>query len=278
MIQNNILLKNFTTFGVGGKAKYFSCIRSLEELKEVFIFSKKKKIPFFILGNGSNVLFDDRGFCGIVIKNEMKELKIDKEHFSAGSGLLLKEIVMKSMEKGFYGLQEFIGIPASLGGAVFMNAGAFGKEISEVLDYVDFMTDIGKVERFFRKDIEFSYRSSSFKKKMGMITSVSFILKKGKLKEIGGFKRENQPLGKSAGSIFKNPKGGFAGKLIEECGFLGKKIGGARISKIHGNFIINEDKASSKDILALIFLVKKEVKKKYGIVLEEEICFLPYER
>ena len=256
-IKRNVSLKEFTTFRIGGKAKYFFVAKNEKELIEAVRFAKDNKLPFFILGGGSNLLVSDKGFKGLVIK--------------AGRPLAL--YVSK-------GLEWAAGIPGTVEGAVFGNAGAFRGSMKDEVEAVKvFNVKTEKTSVFENKDCKFAYRSSIFKKKKNLIIlSVKIKSKKinsNKIKEYLKIKKERQPLGyPSAGSIFKNPLNYSAAELIEKCGLKGKKIGGAKISEKHANFIVNLSKARSKDVKSLINLVKKEVKKKFKINLEEEIQFL----
>jgi len=301
--KKNISLKNYTTFQIGGKAKYFSVVRNKEELVSAIKFAKEKRLPFFILGQGSNLLVSDKGFKGIVIKIENCKVKIENCKVVAGAGVLLSRLVNSSAERGLTGLGWAAGIPGTVGGAVYGNAGAFGKSMKdvigqvEVLDVKDLGTELrssgAKVKKKMKssspfktynlRKCNFGYKGSVFKKKKNLIIiSAELKLKKGNKKEIKSrikeylnYKKTTQPLNfPSAGSIFKNYKKFFAGELIEKCNLKGKKIGKAKISEKHANFIVNLDGAQAKDVKKLIKLIKKEVKNKFRVVLKEEIEFL----
>jgi len=272
--QRNVLLKNYTTFKIGGRAKYFFIAKTKNKLIKAVQEAKKLNLPFFILGAGSNVLFSDQDYRGLVIQFQNQKLS---------------QLVSK-------GLEWAAGIPGTVAGAIRGNAGAFGQSMKDVVKQIEvFDVKEEKIKILKNKDCRFGYRDSIFKKNPNLIIlSAEIKFKKSnpqKIKKYLEYRKKTQPLNfPSAGSIFKNPPGFSAGelgeedkfsssafaaaRLIEECGLKGKKIGGAQISKIHSNFIINSNQASSQDVLKLINLVKKKVKNKFGIKLEEEIQIL----
>ena len=251
--QSNILLANHTTFRVGGAARYFFDARGRDDLIRAVFFAKEKGLPFFILGGGSNLLVSDEGFDGLIIKIQNTKYKIQDTKIITEAGTNLGDLVVASVRKGLTGLEWAAGIPGTIGGAVKVNAHAFGSDISQLV-----------------KNIE---------KEDNIIFSVELELKKGDkekseklIREYFIKRKETQPLNyPSAGCIFKNPPGCFAGKMIDDCGLKGERIGEAEISKKHANFIINLGGARAKDIAALIALAKTEVKKKFGLDLKEEI-------
>lgn len=251
--QKNISLAGRTSFRVGGPARYFFIAKNRRDLIEAVSFAKEKGLPYFILGGGSNLLVSDKGFAGLVIAMDNSRLRVDGNKIIAGAGAQLSDLVRFSVKNNLTGLEWAIGIPGTIGGAVKISARAFGSDIAGLV-----------------KNIE---------KEGNVIFSVELELKKGdkekskKLIKEYIIKRKNaQPLNyPSAGCIFKNPDGSFAGKLIEDCGLKGKQIGKAMISKKHANFIINLGGARAEDIAKLIALTKDEVKKKFNLDLEEEI-------
>lgn len=282
--SDKIFLKNFSSFKIGGAAKYYIPIEKEDDWKEAFLFIKEKKFRrFFVLGNGTNCLFDTKGFSGTILHNKTNFLKIfSRNKVFVSSGYSLSKLGFLTSEKNFSGLEFGCQIPATVGGAIYMNASAFGYSIFDVIESVDFMGLNGERKKFLKKDIKHGYRYSIFQSLKGAIISATFSLKVSKKaatvrKSLLAKRKRNIPVGNGIGSIFKNPKGLFAGKLIEECGFKGKRIGGAIVSTKHANFIINEKRAKSLDVLQLIELIKQGVKKKYQIDLEEEISYLPYE-
>ena len=297
MFQKNVSLKNYTTFKIGGPAKYFFAAKTKGDLIEAVSVAKKLRLPFFILGGGSNLLISDDGFKELVIKIENLKLKIENSKLIVDAGVSLSKLVDISTKRGLTGLEWAVGIPGTVGGAVFGNAGAFQKSMKNVVKKVEvFDTKELRIENYGLRDCRFGYKDSVFKRNKNLIIlSVALKLKKGKkseikkkIKEYLNYRKETQPLNyPSAGSVFKNPSpsqvflkkfgraSGFsAGELIQKCGLKGKKIGQVQISEKHANFIVNLGNARAKDVKKLINLAKKEVKKKFKINLEEEIQFL----
>jgi len=284
--QKNVSLKNYTTFKIGGRAKYFCTIGTKEELIEATKFAKKLKLPIFILGGGSNLLVSGERFNGVVVRIENSAFDILNSKITVGAGLLLAKLLNISAKNGLAGLEWAVGIPGTVGGAIYGNAGSFGKSMKDVVKEVEVL-DIKNLDFkiYNLKDCKFSYRESAFKKKKNLIiVSAVLELRKGKKKQIENkikeyleYKKQTQPLNfPSAGSIFKNPKSFSssiltAARLIEECGLKGKKAGDAKISEKHANFIVNLGRATAKDVKKLINLAKKSVKKKFKVVLEEEV-------
>jgi len=258
-VKTNTSLKNYTTFKIGGRAKYFFVAKTREDLIKAIKVAKKMKLPFFVLGGGSNLLISDRGFKGLVIK----------------FGQPLSLYILK-------GLEWAVGIPGTIQGAVWGDAGAFKKSMKNTVKEVEvFDTKTGKVKIFKNKDCQFSYRNSIFRKKKSLIIlSVKIKSKKSniqKVKQYLEYRKKTQPLKfPSAGSIFKNPPKKTAGYLIEECGLKGKKIGQAQISKKHANYIVNLGDGKARDVKKLINLIKRKVKSKFGVNLEEEIQYLGF--
>ncbi|PIS39368.1 MAG: UDP-N-acetylenolpyruvoylglucosamine reductase [Candidatus Nealsonbacteria bacterium CG08_land_8_20_14_0_20_38_20] len=303
-IKKNVSLKEDTTFKIGGRAKYFYDAKNKEDLIRAILAAKKFKLPFFILGRGSNILVADKGFDGLAIKIKNEKLKMknynSKFKIFCQSGVPLAKLVSKSLQIGATGLEWAIGIPGTIGGAIRGNAGAFNKSMTNIVKSVEVLEITGgqmqnakckmqndnakfKIKEYKNKDCKFSYRESIFKKNKNLIIlSAELQLKKGnknkikeKMKEYLNYRKETQPLNfPSAGSVFKNPKVFSAGELIEKCGLKGKRLGGAKISEKHGNFIINLGNAKAGDVAGLINLIKQKVKKKFGIILEEEIEYL----
>ena len=297
MFQKNVSLKNYTTFKIGGRAKYFFAAKTKGDLIEAVSVAKKLRLPFFILGGGSNLLISDDGFKELVIKIENLKLKIENSKLIVDAGISLSKLVDISTKRGLTGLEWAVGIPGTVGGAVFGNAGAFQKSMKNVVKKVEvFDTKELRIENYGLRDCRFGYKDSVFKRNKNLIIlSVALKLKKGKkseikkkIKEYLNYRKETQPLNyPSAGSVFKNPSpsqvflkkfgraSGFsAGELIQKCGLKGKKIGQVQISEKHANFIVNLGNARAKDVKKLINLAKKEVKKKFKINLEEEIELL----
>lgn len=278
-------LENHSTFRIGGPADYFYQLKDEEEFSKVLDFCRNQKIPILILGGGSNVLFDDKGFRGMVIKieNEKIEFDLNKNKVVADAGVPISKLLRATVQNKLSGLEKWIGLPGSVGGAVRGNAGCNGLETKDILisakifDLKDF-----KIKEFKNKDLDFSYRNSKIKENPELIVlSATFQLQKSDateeeqrkiMMEIAKNRGQKQPYGLTAGSFFKNPSPEQpAGKLIEEAGLKGKVIGGAAISEKHGNFFINKNNATAKDIIELANLAKRQVQAKFGIELKEEV-------
>jgi len=286
IIEKNVSLKNYTTFKIGGKAKYFCEAKTKKDLANAISMAKKIRLPFFILGGGSNLLVSDKGYKGLVIKILNTKYQILNTKIVTEVGVPLSKLISLSAERSLTGMEWTVGIPGTVGGAVYGNAGSFGKSMKDIVKEVEVL-DVKNLDFkiYNLKDCKFAYRESVFKKNKNLIIlSTKLSLKKGRKKEIENkikeylkYKKQTQPLNfSSAGSIFKNPRGFFAGELIEKCGLKGKRVGGAKISEKHANFIVNFGGATSKDVKKLINLVKKSVKKKFKVVLEEEIQYLGF--
>ncbi len=269
-IKKNEPLSKHTTLKIGGPAKYFCVARTIEDLMDSFRFAKSNKLKILILGVGSNILVPDKGFDGLVIA------------FKGAAGIPLSKLLKYCADKGYAGLEFLAGIPGSLGGAIYMNAGAYGKNISDHVLCVHAIDIKGKKHVFTRKQCKFGYRKSIFQTKKLVITGVEFDLSAGRPKDIKSSmdsiikkRLSRQPYDlPSAGSFFKNPKGQHAAALIEEAGLKGKRVGDAMISKKHANFIVNVGRATSRDVVQLKELVVNAVYKKYGIKLVPEVIFV----
>lgn len=280
VIENEPLSKH-TSFKIGGPARYFASVDSVDKLSILIKFLNSSKISYFILGNGSNILMPDNGYNGVVVKlsGEFENLDVSENTIEIGAAATLKKLTLAAKENSFTGLEFAYGIPGSVGGAVYMNAGAYDGEIKDVLSEVSAMDKEGNVKIFSLEESELSYRSSLFQKNNMVILSAKFSLEKGDLKEITDKmntllekRKSKQPLEyPSAGSTFKRPEGYFAAALIEECGLKGESVGGAEVSVKHSGFIINKKGATAKDVLSLIRRVKDVVYEKKGVVLEPEI-------
>lgn len=281
--EKNVCMKNHTTFKIGGNADYLVEISSKEELKKVIDLANKSKIPFMVLGKGSNLLVSDLGIEGVVISlSKLDNITVLEDEIVAEAGANLSALCVKAMENELEGLEFGFGIPGSVGGALYMNAGAYGGEMSQVVlsaEYIDFDGNFGEISI---NDMQLGYRTSIFKTGEKIITSVKFKLKKGekaKIKEtmsdLLNRRKEKQPLEfPSAGSTFKRPTGYFAGALIEECNLKGYSCGGAKVSEKHAGFVINYDNASCSDVLKLVEEIKAKVKNEKNVELEPEIIFI----
>ncbi len=284
-IQKNILLKDYTTFKIGGPAKYFFIAKTKEDLASVIESAKKLKLKIFILGGGSNLLVSDKGFRGLVVKPEFSSFNFQKNKAYVEAGMGLTKFSYLTAKKSLSGMEWSAGIPGTVGGAIYGNAQAFGFRMSDFVESVEAMdTDALKFKKISKKQCQFSLKNSIFKKDKNLIIiSTVLKLKKGNQKEIQkkideyiNHRKKNHPLNfPSAGSVFVNPENNGevirSSSLIEKCGLKGKKVGGAQISEKHANFIINLGGAKAKDVLALIKLAKQKVKKTFGIDLETEV-------
>jgi len=289
MIKGNLLesepMKNHTSYGVGGPALAYVEPTSIEDLQTIRKYAKKNQILVYCIGDGSNLLVSDEGIDGIVVslKLDFRNLDFNGNKCDVGCGIKLSQLVKASIKRNLGGLETLIGIPGTLGGALIMNAGAFGQEISNYLVAVKLMQLDGSVIDVPAKNIDFAYRSSSFGKD-DILLSAEFQLVESSASKIqknydqaNNLRKSTQPLkARSAGSVFKNPKEIAAGYLIDQAGLKGNQIGGATISNIHANFIINNSDAKADDIVQLIKLIKRTIKKKYSINLELEISTLGF--
>lgn len=282
-LKKSVSLNKYTSFKIGGPALLFFEARKKDDLINAIGVAKELAIPFFVLGGGNNVLFSDEGFPGLVIKINFSRIEYREENCYAEAGASLNILANLFLKKGITGLEWAAGIPGTIGGAVRGNAGAFGGEVSDIIETVEFLelqNDNFVIRKEERDFFNFSYRESYFKRREdSFILSLLLRQEKGDKKEIKKkmedflrLKKVSQPLRyPSAGSVFKNPPSNSAKKLIQEAGLAGKIIGQAQISEKHPNFIINLGRASSADVLKLIQLAKEEVKKKSGVILEEEL-------
>lgn len=281
--QKEKLLSEFSTFGIGGPARYFAEAHTATEMSNMLHFAYQHELPTHILGKGSNTLFDDRGFNGLCILNKISFLEQKEGRFFVGSGYGFARLGGITARSGWSGLEFAAGIPATVGGAIYMNAGANGKETADTLVEVGYVTEKGERIQFRKEELEFGYRISSFHKGKGAIVEATFQLSpsleaKEQQKEILDYRLKTQPYGDpSAGCAFRNPKTEAAGRLIESMGLKGIQIGGAAVSEIHANFIVNRGGATTADVKALVAHIKERVLKESGILLEEEIRYIPYD-
>ena len=282
-------LKNHSTFGIGGNAKIFILPKNEKELAEILKYIRDKNLNVFFTGSGSNLLYSDEGYNGVIIslKNAFKNLSIsDDGIIKSGAGVILVKMVTKAIKKNIQGLESLAGGTGTLGGALFMNAGAYGSEISNFFVSAKFLDYNGNIKIIKSSDVSFSYRKSNFPTNYILIEATfkcdvgkkeSILKNKNKFSQS---RKTSQPLQyRSAGSIFKNPPGDYAaGYLIDKAGLKGTKKGNAMISDKHANFIVNIGNASAKDIIYLIGKAKKEVLKKFNINLELEIKLVGFNK
>ena len=276
-------MRNHTSFKIGGNADLFVSVVNEDELKQALNYAKLKNLPITIIGNGSNLLVSDNGIRGLVIKIDIQFLKIENNKkdivVTVGSGNKIMALGIQLKEKEISGFEELSGIPGTIGGAVFMNAGAYGKEMKDMVVSTKCMNREGKIFELSNEEQKFEYRSSIFNQKEYIILETKLKLEKGnkenieqKMKEYLNKRKEKQPLEyPSAGSTFKRQEGLITAKLIDDCGLKGYKIGGAMVSEKHAGFIVNTGDATAKDVIDLIKYVKDKVFEKYGVEIEEEI-------
>ncbi len=282
-IQKNVSMAEHTTFKTGGPAKIFITPKSLDELKTVIKFFYELKVPYYVLGKGSNVLVSDNGIERpvIYIGKALSSIDVFENCITARSGASLSAISQKALEHSLTGFEFAAGIPGSLGGAVIMNAGAYDGEMKDVVEAVSYIDPSGKEYVATLEEMEFGYRQSVLMNTACIVTGAVINLKQGdktqiqeKMADLAQIRRSKQPLEyPSAGSMFKRPKGYFSGKLIECADLRGYRIGGAQVSEKHCGFIINKENATTKDILNLIEYVQNTVYEKHGVILEPEVKY-----
>ena len=267
------------SFKVGGNADIFVKAYSVEEIKKVLKISKENNVPLFILGNGTNLLVKDEGFRGVVLQVKLEDIKVDGNQVIVQSGVKNAILSKKLLENSLTGFEFASGIPGTIGGAIKMNAGAYGGEMKDIVETVTYLDYEGNIHTINNLECEFSYRYSKFFNEKAIILEVKLKLEKGnkseieeKISELLKQRKEKQPLEyPNAGSTFKRGEGYITAKLIDECGLKGYCIGGAQVSEKHAGFIINKDNATSFEILALIEYVQKNVKEKTGKEIKLEI-------
>lgn len=281
-LKEGELLSNHTTFRIGGAAKYFAVPKNEEEIMEAVDFAIVKDLPYYILGKGSNVLFADEGYPGVIIEIGAGMEKVERTGdtgIRAQAGVSLSALAAFAAREGLSGLEFAGGIPGTLGGAVTMNAGAYGGEMQDVIVSAKVMDEEGAVQELSCEELQLGYRTSIVQKKQLIVLEAEFLLKPGTteeiqntMKELNAKRREKQPLEyPSAGSTFKRPEGYFAGKLIEDAGLRGYRVGDAQVSEKHCGFVVNRGKATCAEVIQLIEDVQKEVKEQFGVQLEPEV-------
>ena len=275
------LMSRHTTFRVGGPADFFVTPKAKEEVRDVIRICKEAGMPYYIIGNGSNLLVSDAGYRGVIVQiyKEMNEVKVEGDLVKAQAGALLSGIAAKALGAELSGFEFASGIPGTIGGACVMNAGAYGGEMKDVLESVTVLTVEGKIIELGRNELELGYRTSVIAKKGYIVLGAVLKLERGDGEKIKTYMDElkekrvtKQPLEyPSAGSTFKRPEGYFAGKLIEDAGLRGFQVGGAQVSEKHCGFVINRDHATAADIMELMRQVQIRVKENSGVDLEPEV-------
>lgn len=283
-IKENIALSEFSTFKIGGPARFFGVIQRPSDVSWAFQWAAHKAIKTLVIGKGSNTLFDSRGFNGLVLLNKLSFVDpIFNNQVRVGSGASLPLLGTRVCRQGYSGLEFASGIPATVGGAIFMNAGASKSDIASCLDSVRFIDMLGNVREYNVDDLMLGYRSSLFQNLPGFIADATFnLIKDEKAKDVQQqiveYRYRTQPYNMpSCGCIFKNSSEISASKLIDDLGLKGHSIGGAQISILHANFIVNKGGATSKDVLALIEHVKAKVMQERGVLLNEELRVISYD-
>jgi len=275
-------MSKYTSFKAGGIADTLVIPESLSELKKVLLELSKAESPYMIMGNGSNILVADGGYAGTIVKigEAFSQVTASELEVTAGAGALMSSVANVAMEAGLSGFEFASGIPGSIGGAIFMNAGAYDSEMKDIVKYVDLISKDGANDfRLSTDEMKFSYRHSILQDIGSIVTSVTFVLNRGnredikaKMRELTEKRNAKQPVTlPSAGSFFKRPPGQFAGKLIEDAGLKGLTVGGAKVSELHAGFIVNYDNATATDIIDLMNLVRNTVYDKFDVMLEPEV-------
>lgn len=283
-VVQDVPLKRHTTFAIGGPADYFVCVDNYEEIRDIICICNELNEPYFILGCGSDLLVSDEGYRGVVIAmtSGLLNVNIEGTLLTCQAGVALKEASEMACELGLSGLEFACGIPGSVGGACYMNAGAYDGCIADVLHSVRVVDNKGNYATIDAQDLELGYRTSRIKTQGLVVLSATFALTqkdteliREKMDEFTARRQEKQPLElPSAGSTFKRPEGFFAGKLISDAGLMGYRVGGAEVSQKHAGFVVNVDNATAADVHAVIEHVQDEVEQKFGVRLEPEVLFL----
>ena len=277
-------MKNHTTFRIGGPADYYLCPHSTAELHKVIEICKEENLPFFVQGNGSNLLVSDRGYRGVVIQlgKNFSDMEVKDERILVKAGALLSKTAKEALDAGLAGMEAVSGIPGTIGGAVMMNAGAYGGEMKDIVESVTVLNQEGELLTLSVEEMKMGYRTSIVKEKGYIVVSAVLKLRRGQRQAIReqmeDYKERRvtkQPLDMpSAGSTFKRPEGYFAGKLIMDAGLRGFSVGGAQVSEKHCGFVVNKGDATAQDVLDLIHEVQRRVKEQFGVELEPEVRFL----
>ena len=277
-------MKRHTTFRIGGPADFFLLPSTVDEVRGILEICREEELPYFILGNGSNLLVSDKGYRGVIIQlyRNFSNISVEGNEICASSGALLSQIAAAARNASLTGFEFAGGIPGTLGGAVFMNAGAYGGELKDVLKEAVVMTEQGEILTIPVEKLDMGYRTSRIKKAGYLVLEARLVLKQGDMDKIRDITKDltekrvsKQPLEyPSAGSTFKRPEGYFAGKLIMDAGLRGYQVGDAQVSEKHCGFVINKGNATAADVLTLIENVREKVQEQFGVTLEPEVKFL----
>lgn len=276
-------MKNHISFKVGGPADFLVVPESCEEFINVLACCRKNNVPFYVMGNGTNLLVRDKGYRGVMIKTrQLCRIMVEDTSISAEPGSLLKDVAQAALEGCLTGMEFASGIPGSLGGAVVMNAGAYDGEMKDIIRSIEVVTENGEILELPIEKCRMGYRKSIVQENPWFVTGVNLLLRKGdyntikaKMDDLNERRRSKQPLEyPSAGSTFRRPEGYFAGKLVQDCGFKGYCVGGAQVSEKHSGFVINKDNATADDIITLIQTIQKKVKQDYGVDMRTEVIMI----
>lgn len=279
LLLENIDLKKYNTYGIGGTAKYLVSPDSVENLACLLKYLNDMNMPWYVLGGGSNVILPDSNYDGVIIRlDKLDSYEVNGDIIKVGAGIPLGTMVKKMLDDGYTNYGSLMGIPGLLGGAIIGNAGAYGVAIFDYLISVTVMDYDGNIRVLKKESITYDYRDTELKRSNVIIIAAEFMGIKGdvieekeKIGENAKKRRDSQPLEyKNAGSVFRNPPSLAAGYMIEHAGLKGYRVGGAKVSEKHANFIINYDNATSRDIIELIEIIKKEVKKRFNVELKLE--------
>lgn len=280
-VRINEPMKNHTTFKIGGPAQYYVTPESVTQIQEVVSLCKDKNIPLHVIGNGSNILVGDDGVDGVVLAlfNTFSDYEIKDNVITAQAGMSLIKLAVIALREGLTGLEFASGIPGSVGGAVYMNAGAYDGQMKDVVTSVTVLDEAGNIRILGRDELDMGYRTSAVAKHNMIVLQVIIELKagdkeqiKGRMNQLSELRKQKQPLEyPSAGSTFKRPEGYFAGKLIADAGLKGYSIGGAAVSEKHAGFVVNMGGATAKDVVELTDYIKKRIIEQFGVTLELEI-------
>lgn len=295
MIQTGVPLAPFTTFKIGGPADFFARIGSREELQRAVELAKEKKIPIFVLGGGSNLLFPDAGFRGLVLKNEIDLVEVDGEYLHAGGGALTAALVLASARARLTGIEGWAGLPGTVGGAIRGNAGCYGVEVKDVLESAEILDlESGEITTRPASWFEFGYRHSRLKENPAIVVSAKFRLNRAelpvmpKIQEIAQLRNSKQPRLPTTGSFFKNPEVTpeqrknlptelaalpkiYSWQLIDAAGLRGYRVGDAQVSEQHANYIVNAGQATAAQVIELIEMVEKKIRENFGIEMTREV-------
>lgn len=286
-IFQNEPLSHYTFTKTGGPADFLAFPKSVKEVQAVVNYCQTHDVPWLVLGNASNLIVRDGGIRGVVIMLEkLDKISVEAEQITAQAGAKLIDTSYKALEYSLTGLEFACGIPGSIGGAVFMNAGAYDGEIKDVFAYCDVLYPDGQVKRLYKEEMAFSYRHSAIQEQKAIILSAAFQLKDGdksqiksRMDELTFLRESKQPLEyPSCGSVFKRPVGHFTGKLIQDAGLQGLQFGGAQISTKHAGFIVNVDHATATDYVELIAHIQAVIKEKFDVTLETEVRIIGEEK